>query len=312
MVAEPDPLWETVLSLHQLQDRDAPPVFRRWQRTVLAQAKRTAQTGTIRLLVTINPAAAYFPDFLTPTPVGAGLDTALDTVLSTPRSRLRAEFALLAGNRPLPSWLRSLADGEPAMLRRLGGALRTYHRQVLAPHACQIRRDFDAHRRAASRAMLDAGYDGLLAGLGPVVRWCPPVLEADFPQDRTIRLDGRGITLVPSYFCWRTATTLADGDLAPVLVYPIRRSTPWLGTAAGAADGTDTLAALLGPTRAAVLEVLAVPHTTLSLAKHVGIAPATASHHTTVLRDAGLITTDRSANTALHSLTDLGRELTGQ
>ncbi len=311
MVAEPDPLWDTVLSLHQLQHREGPPEFRRWSEQLLDRAGGTALARTIRLLTTVDPAAAYFPDFLTPS-AGLCLDTALDTVLSTSKARLRNEFTRLAGTRPLPSWVRRLADGEPTMLRVFGDALRSYHHAALVPHAEHIRRDFDAHRRIAARSMLDNGYDGLLASLGPVVRWRPPLLEADFPWERTVHLRGRGITLVPSYFCARTATALADPELPPVLVYPIGRSAPWLCAPPESTGPSRSLAALLGPTRAAVLDVLAAPHTTLSLARRVGIAPATVSHHTAVLRDAGLIVTERRANTAEHSLTDLGRQLAGR
>jgi DNA-binding transcriptional ArsR family regulator len=306
MVADPDPLWETVLSLHQMQDRDPPPVFRRWRHDLLTMARECGIGRDLHLLAAVDPVAAYFPDFLTPAASRSGLDTGLDALLSTPKSRLAVEFARLAGGRPLPSWMRPFADGEPAMLRRLGGALRSYHRIAVAPHHERIRRDLDTHRQAAARALLDSGHDGLLAALGPDIRWRPPVLEAAFPQERTIRLDGRGITLVPSYFCWRTVTTLADPELPPVLVYPVERSLPWLGPVT---EVSDALATLLGPTRAAVLSVLAVPHTTMSLADRVGIAPGTVSHHTAVLRDAGLISTERRGRTARHTLTALGGAL---
>jgi DNA-binding transcriptional ArsR family regulator len=45
------------------------------------------------------------------------------------------------------------------------------------------------------------------------------------------------------------------------------------------------------------------------LAKLNNISPATVSHHTGVLRDAGLITTHRHANAANHFITPLGLRL---
>jgi len=57
----------------------------------------------------------------------------------------------------------------------------------------------------------------------------------------------------------------------------------------------DTLAAMLGPTRAAVLRALRKPHGTAELAKAVRISPASASEHAKVLRDASLIETSRAA-----------------
>ncbi|WP_322656373.1 helix-turn-helix domain-containing protein [Streptomyces justiciae] len=49
--------------------------------------------------------------------------------------------------------------------------------------------------------------------------------------------------------------------------------------------------------------------TTTEAARHAGVTPTTASHHTTLLRDAGLITSHRYANTVVHTLTPLGAAL---
>ena len=51
--------------------------------------------------------------------------------------------------------------------------------------------------------------------------------------------------------------------------------------------------------------------TTTRLAKAVGVAPATVSHHTRVLREAGLITTERDENLARHLITPLGLQVLG-
>ncbi|MFJ3924699.1 hypothetical protein [Streptomyces sp. NPDC090022] len=36
-----------------------------------------------------------------------------------------------------------------------------------------------------------------------------------------VHLDGRGLTLIPSYFCWHSAVTFTDPQLPRVLVYPL-------------------------------------------------------------------------------------------
>lgn len=60
--------------------------------------------------------------------------------------------------------------------------------------------------------------------------------------------------------------------------------------------------------------LLAIGNGTVSkhLAARTGVAAATISHHTTVLREAGLITTERTANTVVHALTPRGAHLIGQ
>src|SRR5438093_1585493 len=85
--------------------------------------------------------------------------------------------------------------------------------------------------------------------------------------------------------------------------------------ATGAADADSVpaggLAGLLGATRARVIRAVAAGCTTTELARALGIAPATASEHATMLRKSGLISTQRHRNTALHTLTPLGIALIG-
>ncbi|WKE68376.1 helix-turn-helix transcriptional regulator [Streptomyces sp. WP-1] len=59
------------------------------------------------------------------------------------------------------------------------------------------------------------------------------------------------------------------------------------------------IARLLGAGRAAVLAETLVPSTTSGPARRVGLAPATVSHHLTVLRDAGLVTAERRGHEVL-------------
>ncbi|MEU4254083.1 winged helix-turn-helix domain-containing protein, partial [Amycolatopsis sp. NPDC026612] len=71
------------------------------------------------------------------------------------------------------------------------------------------------------------------------------------------------------------------------------------------------MSALLGTTRATILRSAVTGCTTTRLARRAGVAPATVSHHTNVLRDAGLITTDRHENLATHLITPLGLAVLG-
>jgi DNA-binding transcriptional ArsR family regulator len=70
------------------------------------------------------------------------------------------------------------------------------------------------------------------------------------------------------------------------------------------------LSALLGPTRAAVLTLLAAPHSTGDIAARLGLAVGTASHHLTTLRNAGLATAERVGRRLLYQRTPLGDQLT--
>ncbi|WP_233515466.1 ArsR/SmtB family transcription factor [Marinitenerispora sediminis] len=78
-------------------------------------------------------------------------------------------------------------------------------------------------------------------------------------------------------------------------------------------DGETTagqaLAALLGSTRAAALEAIAPGRTTGELARRLHLSPGAASHHTRVLRDAGLVVSVRDGLRIVHTLTPLGLSL---
>lgn len=310
-----DPLWELVLSLHLLQERRPDPLVSGWQRTVAARLRREQHTDRLRLLLALNPPRGYFPDFLTPYQSVDGFEAGLAAVRATSPRLLRQDLLTLANGRQLPAAAAALARGEPEALHHLADALQRYRSLALCPYWGRIQAAVEADRTRRARAMLDGGAEGLLASLRPTMRWRSGVLEVpDYPVSRELHLDGRGLLLVPSFFCARTPVALLDPTRPPVLVYPVDRLgalMPASGPGTGATDGAGrtALAALLGRTRAAVLAVSDDGLTTSEVARRLDISPAAVSQHTTVLRNAGLLVSHRDRNTVLHTLTPLGRAL---
>ncbi|MET7644750.1 helix-turn-helix domain-containing protein [Streptomyces sp. NPDC005426] len=312
MATGPDALWETILSFHRLRDRRASSVFGKWR-----SEARPRLNGEVRLLSAVIPPRGYFPDFLTPSQESSDpLDFASGTeaLRDTPPDRLRAELAVLgaqaAGGRgPArravgPVALDALGEGRAEPLGRLIGALRAYHRAAVEPYWPHVQASIEADRAVRGRALLDGGAEELLGSLPPVIRWRAPVLEADYPVDRDLHLDGRGLLLQPSFFCRGTPVVYRDPLLPPVLVYPVAQaaapvfaaSGPWLGR-------------LLGNTRSTVLRVIGDGCTTSELARRAGVSLASASQHACVLREAGLVHTRRHGSSVLHTLTPLGGSL---
>ncbi|MFB7558575.1 ArsR/SmtB family transcription factor [Streptomyces brevispora] len=302
----PDFLWEISNSVQTLQRRDGERAFGAWRRWV-----RPRLSASPRLLSSLLPPRGYSPDFLTPTSGDrATLQSAVDTLMSTPRPRLRADLTQLAASLQLPGWVSSLAGGDADTLRQLGEALRTYQLEALAPYWHRVHAHIDADRALRLRSLLDGGTEGLLAGLGPQFRWRPPVLEATYPVDQQLRLRGRGLVLQPSFFCWPTPITLADGDLPPVLVYPIHHTTGWAGPApARPAEGAGPLGPLLGHTRAGVLRATRTGCSTVEAARLLDVTHPAVSQHLNVLRAAGLVATVRKAGRSFHVATAEGRAL---
>ena len=307
VAAAPDPLWEIVNSFQALIREENALAFGEWRRVV-----RPRLGPADGLLAALLPPRGYFPDFLTPDLGGSlGLENAVDTVLGTPRADLRGDLARLVASparpRPLPAEARALAEGTLEALQRLGSALHGYHRRALAAFWPHIRAQVDADRAVRSRAVLGGGTDGLLASLRPVLRWQPPVLEADYPVDHELRLGGRGLLLQPSFFCSRRPVTLAVPlpDRTPVLVYPIQHTLGW-ALVAGVTGRDAGLGALLGRTRAAILQDVVTGRTTGELAERIGISGAAVSQHTAVLRQAGLLLSVRRSKHVLHTITPAG------
>ena len=266
----------------------------------------------IALLTKLYVDGPYFPDFLTPASGTFTLDEGIETVLSTPRRQLAAQLARLGRSRHLPRWVEPLSNGEPAMMWRLGAALRVYHDDVLGQFMVRMRAALDAHRAVQTRRLLHGGLGDMLSHLGPTMRWRAPFLEVDYPEHRDLLLDGRGLLLVPSFFCYQRPVSLADPELSPVLVYPIEHKPDWLRPGPTPERSPQArLAALLGSTRAAILETTTQGCTTTELAQRAGVSLATASHHASTLREAALITSTRQGNEMIHIITPLGAELCG-
>ncbi|MFB7849531.1 ArsR/SmtB family transcription factor [Streptomyces sp. NPDC056053] len=300
----PNPLWESVLSLHQLRERQSDPAMLHWQKHVIRNGR-----APLRLLLPLVPARGYFPDFLTPVESAEGFEAGLDALLSTPRPQLRLQITRLAKDKPPDPWLRAVAEGGSPVLHRLGEALRAHRHHALGGMWQRIRDRVEADRAWRARTQFLGGTDAMLRTFGPALRWRPPVLEADYPVEADMCLDGRGLLLIPSYFCHRAPVALADPALPPTLVYPARAAVP--AAAPPPEPAGPHLARLLGHTRAAVLESLDGECTTSELARRVGISLSSASEHATVLRNAGLVSSNRLRNSVRHSLTPVGLALLG-
>ncbi|MDR7383065.1 winged helix-turn-helix domain-containing protein [Promicromonospora iranensis] len=301
----PDPLWEVLLSAHVVNQRSGTVLFGRWRERVVSGLSPAA-----RMLLRLTPPRGYSPDFLTPVTGTDSFETGLDAVLSTPRTQLRHDISVLAREHQPRLWMRDLADGSAPAVRGLGVAMRSYYQQAVEPYWNDIRAAVDIDRAARTRAWVEGGTEHALRTLHPSVRWEYPVLSVSTAADRDVHLAGRGLLIIPSYFCVRAPITLADAELPPVLLYPIvHEPTATDRSFEGRTDSGRQLTALLGRTRAAVLRALGTGATTSEIAHRLAISPASASEHATVLRNAGLIASARERNTVIHALTPLGRTL---
>ncbi|WBP91368.1 winged helix-turn-helix domain-containing protein [Kitasatospora cathayae] len=316
-VAElPPPLWELSTAIRVLQDRNHPVRFDAWRRNAFAGLGPQA-----RMVLDLTPPRGWAPGFLATSGAGSPQEL-LEQVRSTPESRIRQSLAFLAERQPLPPWAHRL-PGDRDLLLQLFDSLEHVCTRLLTPLWPQIGSLTAADRGARMRQVFTGGTESLLTSLNPRrIRWNPPVLEVAMASglDGHLHLGGRGLLLVPSVFGIEAPVIAPDAEPQPLLTYPagldqhVRAlplplpASPAGPTAPGA---PSSLASLLGLTRASVLNAIAEHPgcSTKELAALVGIAPASASEHATTLREAGLISTARHRNTALHSPTGLGISL---
>ncbi|AXK31699.1 transcriptional regulator [Streptomyces armeniacus] len=304
-----DPMWEAILGLHVLTTPPArlPEQLRPWRRRARERLRDGELRAACRLLGDLAPAdAAYFPDFLTPAESELGMSAALSTLRATPAVRLARELREAARYRQLPPWTRQLAAGDRTLLGRVADAVRHFHERLIVPDWSEVEATIAADRAWRLEALED-GMEAVLATLSPFV-WRDPVLTAPYPVDYDLHLRGRGVRLIPSFFCHTRPMAIADPSLPPVVVCPVRSHPPEPGAAT---RPPAALAPLLGAGRARVLAALTATFTTGSLAARLGMPAPTVSGHLKVLRGAGLVRSERAGAHVLHRLTGRGRHLLG-
>ncbi len=285
--AGPAPLLELGMAIATLRRGDA--VFARWRRRI------SLPREALPLFDLIPPSAAG-PLFLDP--VSDGFDDGLETVLSTPPATASAQ--LMSTTRPT-SWSRGLAVHDRDAWRTLETALRRAYDAVIERERDRIRASFHADLAWRRMLLAEQGISAALAGLYPGSRWNGTTLEVDVPEDSEHAPAGRGVTLLPSTV-WNGRPLIGshpDGSM--LLVYPALTPVPLIDE-----EPADALGALLGRTRASILEDLVEHRTTTELALNLGISPASASAHAKTLRGAGLIVTRRAGKAVTHVATPLG------
>ncbi|ONI90395.1 hypothetical protein ALI144C_03010 [Actinosynnema sp. ALI-1.44] len=296
----PHPMWEALLSLYRLRRRDGEIVFDEWRGSV-----RPKVPSSTRLLTTLVPQSGYAADFLTPMTENFCLAEGLEALRRTPKRRLRADLSVLGRDRRLPAWATTLADGRADAVGQIADAVDQYFTACLAPYWTHIRGRVDQEHARQAQLVAEGGFERLFADLHPSARWHYPVLCLSYPVDQDLHLGGRGLRLVPSFFCQGMPTTLLDGDLEPVLLYPIGHTVGW-----STGDRTRPLASLLGRTRARVLETIGErPCTTSEVARRTDTSLPTASQQASALRAAGLVASRQNGQSVLHSITSLGLAL---
>jgi DNA-binding transcriptional ArsR family regulator len=292
------PLAETTASLLALErGAAAHPGERRWLDThqaayfrhakeypaIPAILRAAAGRRWIPLLISVPPAA----------PGGSSFGDELRLIANLHPARVAsdlAEVGLAPASDDLPGQAVSLLDW-------------VWTNTVL-PHWPVRRRILEADIAARTDRLGRGGWTEALSGMRPGTRWLGggrlQVNAGDWPPREVpgaARLYFVPVTL--GYGGWVTW----DEPHRYALIYPCSGA---LAGHSGPAAAAQTLAALLGPARAAVLTLLATPMTTTQLVAITGQGLGSVGRHLRILRAAGLLERHRAGRSVLYRRSPAG------
>lgn len=294
----PAPLQELNMALMRMCGADNEALFGRWRRRAL----RSVPDAVLPLadLVPMGQAPRFIDVF------SDTLTEGLDTVRASPPELVRSEIERVYGTgvSRAPLWIRGLHRGDDEAWQLLRHAQHTAFETLLRPVWAVVQ---DLHQAEFTRhalTMAERGLGAALTAFVPGSRLHQDLWELAAPWEQNIKLDGRGLVLVPTFH--RSGHPFI-ADLPDHPLYVTCPAGPGLPLSPdGAKDTEDALAGVLGRTRLGILLQLSEEHTTSQLARRLGVSNATASAHTAALRAAGLITTVRAGRAVLHRRTSLG------
>jgi DNA-binding transcriptional ArsR family regulator len=302
------PLWETMAALRVLLEPQRHGYHLPWLDSVRPELDRLE----LWPLLALSPRRGWTPDFLSPAPAGPATDAAdqLAQVRATPPGQVAYEVERALTERsgqPVPEAAWRLLDDPAATGARLADLLEQCWRLLIEPHWPRLRDLLQADVLYRTQQLADYGLERVLGELHARVRWTGRSLVIESAATGRYRLGGAGLLLMPSVFVWPGVAAAVEPPARPALAYAARGIAELWQPAPTRHSGA--LAGLLGRTRAALLESLAEPASTHTLARRHDVAPSTVSEHLAVLHQAGLVTRRRLGRAVVYQQTPLGTEL---
>ncbi|NUR95911.1 MAG: winged helix-turn-helix transcriptional regulator [Kribbellaceae bacterium] len=297
-------LWETMSAVRVLNGSRHRQLYADW---ITAKQEVAAQLD-LRGLKAVQPRVGYTPDFLTPPPKAsrAKFATEIARVRSTPLESVRAELIQSRDDlkNPAAPEINKMLEDLSGTRERLADEIESAWEALVQPDWPLISRVLEDDIAYRGRQLTDGGLAGLFDDLHPTLAWEDDRLIATRYRSEDRDLSGQGLLLVPGVFAWPYLVIVVDPAYHPTLVYPARGAARlW----SDAPAPPDSLARLLGRTRATLLVALDPPATTSDLAAQYNLALATVAEHLSALHDAGLATRRRTGHEVHYRRTAVGQ-----
>lgn len=299
-----DAVWETVASLHCLTFPRSHAVHARLRSLV-----PRSPGFDLPLLRALTSDPQWFPDLLAPRPLldPPGPLGQIERLRGTPLEVVERDLAVLS-ERTVATGAGASEPSARRFLDRVCSALTGYFTEVLSPLWERVEAITDADVAHHSRRIARDGLAAGVAGIHDELEYCDGRLTVGFHRtDHTTSTGDAGLWLVPSVFRWPWVAAQEHDDWI-CLSYAARGAARvW---EPGPREGADRpLAALLGRSRAALLDRLELPRTTTWLARELQLSPGTVSEHLSVMVGSGLLEARRDGRRVLYTRTLLGCEL---
>ncbi|GAA1996399.1 ArsR/SmtB family transcription factor [Microbacterium ulmi] len=294
------PLCELGLSLRAIRDPSRYPLQLPW----LARTERARSGLDLAALTALVDERLWTPDFLNPRPESplTRIEDELDALSGLSAAEFRRDLVAVHGHVPA-----AFAGPARAAVRRLVRALRELWDATFEPHWPRMRAVLEADVVHRGRQIAQSGLSAMLNGISSTVDYADGVVSVRLrdPTDRTQRIGGSGLTLVPTMFTRRGSAPVGDGP--PMIMYPARGQGALWETERVA--NPDAVAAVLGQPRARLLAALGEPASSTELGVRFDVTTSAVNQHLRVLRDAGLVTSTRYGRSVLYLRSELGSRL---
>lgn len=294
------PLCELGLSLRAIREPALFPLQLPWVRRT-----EDARAGLDHdALAALIDERMWTPDFLNPRPHSplTRLDDELAELRELPADVFHRDLVAVHGRVP-----DVLAGPPRAAVRRVVAALEELWQACVEPYWPRMRAVLEADVVHRGRQIAQGGLGAMLNGLSATIAYDGDILSVRLrdPADRTQRIDGTGLTLVPTMFTRRASAPVGDGP--PMVMYPARgQGALW---EAERVANPAAVAGILGDTRASLLAALGDPASSTELGVRFGVTPSAVNQHLRALRDAGLLVSTRYGRSVLYLRSELGSAL---
>ncbi|WP_166351600.1 ArsR/SmtB family transcription factor [Phytoactinopolyspora limicola] len=306
------PVRELVASVRVLHEARRRHPFVPWLRSV--DPRQCLERWPLLTTVVTDPAWSWRTakiSFLTPFPCRPWptIDDELSALATTPCGLIREQIeqSFPAGSIPRP-WRRVHAD-PVGFTGELVEQMATYWDYAIEAIWARLRALCAADVSYRMEQFATGGLARLLDDLHPDVRLLRDRLRISRPGSVTGKLEARGggILLIPCFFAWPGLNAGCDDAGRITVSYPPRGVGGLY--ALPDTDHAQSLDALLGRTRAALLTTLVLPATTTDLAAQLDVSPAAVSQHLRILKSARLVEGHRRGRSVLYQRTPMASSL---